>query len=60
MLNCYRYCTLHGYPINFVLGYCEAAVPDPARIIDVQIAELQLQQPTHSAEVNNPIFPVTS
>jgi len=22
---------LHGYPINFVLGYCIAAAPDPAR-----------------------------
>ena len=25
------YYTLHGYPINFVLGYCIAAAPDPAR-----------------------------
>jgi len=22
--------TLHNYPINFVLGYCIAAAPDPA------------------------------
>jgi len=33
--------TLHGYPINFVQGYCIAAEPDPVRIIGVQIAELQ-------------------
>jgi len=25
------YYTLHGYPISFVLGYCIAAAPDPAR-----------------------------
>jgi len=37
--------TLHGYPINFVQGYCIAAEPDPVRIIGVQIAELQLKQP---------------
>jgi len=38
--------TLHGYLINFVLGYCISAAPDPARIIGVQIAELQLKQPS--------------
>jgi len=25
------YYSLHTYPINFVLGYCIAAAPDPAR-----------------------------
>ena len=29
----------------FALGYCTAAAPDPARIIGVQIAQLQLKQP---------------
>jgi len=33
---------LHGYQINFVLGYCIAAAPG---IIGVQIAALKLKQP---------------
>jgi len=43
---------LHGYPINFVLGYCLAAAPDPARdywcancIIETQATQHRFYQP---------------
>jgi len=39
------YYTLHGYLIRFVLGYRLPAAPDPARIIGVQLTQLQLKQP---------------
>ena len=44
--------TFHGYPINFVLGYCIAAAPDPAR--DYWCANHSIETQATSPRLNQP------